>query len=163
MSDSDVQFQALDRETDATLVLFAAPSHSDRLHALTSRSLRRDRALYNSSTLKDMRRDFKTLASQRQATRTPSVSLADRISQSGSSTDGSQAGSELREEELRRALEAALGSIGAMGAIYEQREARWRDELRKLSEDRAGIEMLLRQTLGSPVPPASAAEPPLLG
>lgn len=156
-------FQALDRETDATLVLFAAPSHSGQLHALTSRSLRRDRALYNSSTLKDMRRNFKTLASQRQATRTPSVSLADRISQSGSSVDGSQASSESREEDLRRALEAALGSIGAMGAIYEQREARWRDELRKLSEDRASIEMLLRQTLGSPVPPAAPAETPLLG
>ena len=94
--------------------------------------------------------------------RTPSVSLVDRLSQSGSSVDGSQAGSESREEELKRALEAALGSIGAMGAIYEQREARWRDELRKLTEDRASIELLLRQTLGSPIPP-SVAEPPLLG
>lgn len=158
-----MQFQTLDRETDATLVVFAAPSHSGQLHALTSRSLRRDRALYSSSTLKDMRRNFKTLANQRQATRTPSVSLADRISQSGSSVDGSQGSSESREEDLRRALEAALGSIGAMGAIYEQREARWRDELRKLSEDRTSIEMLLRQTLGSPVPPVPAAEAPLLG
>ncbi|EKM58931.1 uncharacterized protein PHACADRAFT_169408 [Phanerochaete carnosa HHB-10118-sp] len=155
-------FQAVDRETDATLVLFAAPSHSEELHALTSRSLRRDKALYNSSTLKDMRHNFKTLASQRQATRTPSVSLADRISQSGS-VDGSQSGSESREEDLRRALEAALGSIGAMGAIYEQREARWRDELRKLTEDRTSIEMLLRQTLGSPVPPVPPAEAQLLG
>lgn len=109
-----------------------------------------------------MRRNFRTLANQRRATRTPSISIADRISQSGSSVNGSQAG-ESREEDLRRALEAALGSIGAMGAIYEQREARWRDELRKLSEDRASVEMLLRQTLGSPVPPVPPVDHTLLG
>lgn len=90
------------------------------------------------------------------------MSIIDRLSQSGSSTGGSQAG-ELREEELKRALEAALGSIGAMGTIYEEKEARWRDELRRLSEDRAQIEMFLRQTLGSSLPPPPAVEQTLLG
>lgn len=112
-----------------------------------------------------MRQSFKKLAQQRQATRTPNLSIIDRISQSGSSVDGSQTGSESREEELRRMLDAALGSIGAMGAIYEQREARWRDELRKINEDRAHIEYVLRQTLGNSPPPMSAvpAEQTLLG
>ena len=50
--------------------------------------------------------------------------------------------------ELRRALEAALGSLGAIGNIYDAREARWRDEMRRLSEDRERVEMLLKQALG---------------
>jgi hypothetical protein len=81
---------------------------------------------------------------------------------SGSSTDGSQTATEMREEELKRMLDAAMSSITAMGTIYEQREARWRDELRKMSEDQAHIEMLLRQAVGSPIPPPVVPEP-LLG
>ena len=52
-----------------------------------------------------------------------------------------------------------------MGAIYEEKEARWRDELRRLSEDRAHIETFLRHTLGSslPPPPAPPVEQTLLG
>lgn len=43
----------------------------------------------------------------------------------GEDSDGS---SESREENLRRALEAALGSLVALGGIYEQHEAGWIDE-----------------------------------
>ena len=65
---------------------------------------------------------------------------------STASVDGTQA--EGREGDLRQALEAALGSLGALGSIYEQREARWRDEMRRLGEDRERVEILLRQALG---------------
>jgi hypothetical protein len=54
----------------------------------------------------------------------------------------------MTEEELRRALGAALGSLTALGGIYDQREARWREEMRRISEDRERIEMLLKQALG---------------
>jgi hypothetical protein len=64
---------------------------------------------------------------------------------SGTSADGSEVSSETREEDLKRALEAALGSLGALGSIYEQREVRWREEMRRVSEDRERVELLLRQ------------------
>ncbi|OJT04399.1 hypothetical protein TRAPUB_4855 [Trametes pubescens] len=143
-------FQALDRETDATLVLLAAPSHSTKLHALTSRALRRDPALANSPALSNVRRGFSALATQRRAARKAQhMSLAERLSsRSDSSVDGSPGANSPGEMDLRRALEAALGSLGALSAIYDQREARWRDEMRKQNDDRERIELLLRQALG---------------
>ena len=65
----------------------------------------------------------------------------------GNSVDGSEP-SESREEDLRRALEAALGSLGVLGGIYEQRESRWREEMRRVSEERERVELLLQQALG---------------
>ncbi|KAF7981828.1 hypothetical protein HWV62_15347 [Athelia sp. TMB] len=141
-------FQALDRQTDATLVLMAAPSHSTKLHAITSRSLRRDTALAHSPSLSEMRSAFNKLASKRRISRANKLSLADRLmASSGSSTGGSDGSSE-REEDLRRALQAALGSLGALGNIYEQREARWKEEMRRISDDRETVEVLLKQALG---------------
>ncbi|KAI0368413.1 hypothetical protein BV20DRAFT_948189 [Pilatotrama ljubarskyi] len=147
-------FQALDRETDSTLVLLAAPSHSTKLHALTSRGLRQDPALARSPALANIRRSFSTLASQRRAARkTQRMSLVERLSShSDGSADGSPGASSPGEMDLRRALEAALGSLGALSAIYEQREARWRDEMRRQSEDRERVELLLRQALGPVLP-----------
>ncbi|KAF9817260.1 hypothetical protein IEO21_03624 [Rhodonia placenta] len=141
-------FQAVDRETDATLVLLAAPSHSTKLHALTSRSIRRDPALANSPKLSAIKSSFNSLATQRRTTRAHRVSLVQRLQLSSASSAAGSPGGEAREEDLRRALEAALGSLGEMGKIYEQREVRWRDEMRQLTEDRDRVEMLLRQTLG---------------
>ncbi|KAI8984818.1 hypothetical protein BD414DRAFT_441649 [Trametes punicea] len=143
-------FQALDRETDSTLVLLAAPSHSTKLHALTSRAIRRDPALTNSPALAALRRSFSRLAAERRAARKAQrMSLAERLSaRSDSSADGSPGATSPGEMDLRRALDAALASLGAMSAIYEQREARWRDVMRKQNEDRERIELLLRQALG---------------
>lgn len=56
--------------------------------------------------------------------------------------------SESREEDLRRALEAALGSLDALGNIYEERENRWREEMKRLNDDRSRVELLLSQTFG---------------
>ncbi|KAG6823275.1 hypothetical protein H0H92_010760 [Tricholoma furcatifolium] len=40
--------------------------------------------------------------------------------------------SKSREEDLKRALvEAALGSLASLGGIYEQREVRWHQEMRR--------------------------------
>ncbi|PCH41745.1 hypothetical protein WOLCODRAFT_137573 [Wolfiporia cocos MD-104 SS10] len=143
-------FQALDRETDATMVLLAAPSHSAKLHALTSRAVRRDPALYDSPRLAGMRAAFNQLARHRRSVRSQRVSLVERLQLSGSasSADGSPVSAESRDIDLRRALEAALGSLGEMNKIYEQREARWREEMRQLTDDRDRVQLLLRQVLG---------------
>ncbi|RPD55129.1 hypothetical protein L227DRAFT_615609 [Lentinus tigrinus ALCF2SS1-6] len=144
-------FQALDRETDATLVLLASPSHSTKLHALTSRSIRRDPALTNSTALASVKRSFSHLASQRRAARKAQrISLVERLS-SSASADGSPGGGSPGEMDLRRALETALGSLGALQSIYDQREARWREEMRRLNEDRGRVELLLTQALGTGV------------
>ncbi|CCM05730.1 uncharacterized protein FIBRA_07962 [Fibroporia radiculosa] len=113
-------FQALDRETDATLILLAAPSHSTKLHALTSRSIRRDAGLLNSPKLATIRGSFNYLAAQRRNARSLRPSLVERLQLSAASTssaDGSPGAGGLREEELRRALEVALGSLVFVGVI----------------------------------------------
>lgn len=103
--------------------------------------------------ISSLRAGFRQVASQRRASRSHRSSLADRfLLPSNTPGDGSDGSSETREEDLKRALEAALGSLGALGGIYEQREARWRDEMRRISEDRERVEFLLRQTLGERSP-----------
>ncbi|KAJ7886175.1 hypothetical protein B0H14DRAFT_2697929 [Mycena olivaceomarginata] len=139
-------FNALDRQTDATLVLLAAPSHSTKLHSLTSRSVKRNPVLSHSSAMGDVRVGFRHIALQRRATRSRQSSLADRfMGPSNLSGDGSDVS---REEDLKRALGTALGSLGALKGIYEQREARWTEEMRRISDDRERVELLLRQVLG---------------
>ena len=48
----------------------------------------------------------------------------------------------------RRALDAALASLTSLSHLYEQREARWRDEIRRQDSDREKVDLLLRQVLG---------------
>ncbi|TFK53333.1 hypothetical protein OE88DRAFT_1655450 [Heliocybe sulcata] len=151
-------FQALDRQTDTTLVLLASPPHSTKLHALTSRSIKRDPSLRHSPAMASIRTSFTHIASQRRITRSRMTSLVERLAlHSDVSADGSDVSSSSREEDLKRALEAALGSLGALGNIYEQREARWRDEMRRISDERERVELLLRQTLGSRLPNGDGA------
>ncbi|OBZ65498.1 hypothetical protein A0H81_14615 [Grifola frondosa] len=122
-------FQALDRETDATLVLLASPSHSTKLHALTSRSIRRDSSLAHSPHSRTSVPHFLILLPSDGAARSHRLSLVERY---------------LPFWLVRR----GLASLGALGKIYEQREARWHDEMQQLSEDRERVELLLRQALG---------------
>ncbi|KAF9267118.1 hypothetical protein L218DRAFT_895335 [Marasmius fiardii PR-910] len=144
-------FQALDRQTDATMVLLAAPSHSPKLHMATSRSIRRQTNVSRSSAMTTLRSGFRQIATERRSMRSRSkTSLADRfLMSSGASGDGSDS-SESREADLKRALDAALSSLGVLGNMYEQREARWLEEMRRISEDRERVELLLRQALGVP-------------
>ncbi|KAN0140838.1 hypothetical protein V8E53_001282 [Lactarius tabidus] len=112
-------FHALDRETDTILVLLAAPSHTARgkLHPVATRAAGRDTAHH------------------RRASR--SSSLLEQLSRvSSSSRDGSSSSSsDAREDDLRRTLETAIGSLHALGGLYEQREMRWVEEKRRLDED----------------------------
>ncbi|KAG6840871.1 hypothetical protein C0991_003591 [Blastosporella zonata] len=142
--------QNLDRQTDATIVVMAAPSHSTKLFSATSRSVRRQAGAATSAVaMKELRTSFGRIAAQRRNNRSHKSSLVDRfLISSTSSGNGSDGSSESREEDLKRALGAALGSLASLGGIYEQREARWHDEMRRISEDRERVEMLLRQALG---------------
>lgn len=147
-------FQALDRQTDATMVLLASPSHTTKLHALRSRSIRRQPILASSVNMNQIRSGFAHMAAQRRATRPEKSSLVDRlmISSGSSGGDGSDGSTASVEENLRRALDAALGSLGAMGEVYEQREARVLEELQRSREDRERVELLLKQVLGDKNP-----------
>ncbi|KAF8994603.1 hypothetical protein BDQ17DRAFT_1527360 [Cyathus striatus] len=144
-------FRALDRQTDATMVLLASPSHTTKLHTIRSRSIRREAFIAHSSAMREIKRSFKLTSSARRNTRTHTSSLIDRFlasagnEVSGDSSDGSD---KSREEDLKRALETALGSLGTLGSIYEQREARWAEEMRRVREERERVELLLRQVLG---------------
>ncbi|KAJ7661552.1 hypothetical protein DFH06DRAFT_988193 [Mycena polygramma] len=146
-------FNALDRQTDATLVLLAAPSHSTKLHSLTSRSIKRNMGLSHSTAMANVRTGFRHVAVQRRATRSRQSSLADRFM--GPSVAGGSDAS--REEDLKRALGTALGTLGALKGVYEQREARWADEMRRISDDRERVELLLRQVLGEDQDPPGRA------
>ena len=119
---------------------------------MTSRSIRRDPNLLRSEAFSNLRANFNRIASQRRSTRTRRFSLADHLSSTPSSAvDGSQSGDGSREEDLRRALEAALGSLGALSTLYERREARWREEMQRVAEDREHVEFLIKQALGTPL------------
>ncbi|KAJ3505281.1 hypothetical protein NLJ89_g7501 [Agrocybe chaxingu] len=151
-------FQTLDRQTDATMVLLASPSHTTKLHMLRSRSIRRQPALASSTTMKELRSNFARMAALRRTTRPQKSSLVDRLQASALSTsggDGSDGSSS--QESLRRALDAALGSLSAMGEVYEQREARVLEELQRSREDYERMELLLKQVLGDKNPLKSSA------
>jgi hypothetical protein len=129
-------------------VLLAAPSHTGKLHAVASRAIRRDLGLLDSSDMMSIRAAFAEVAARRRALR--STSLLEQLSRaSSSSRDGSpSSGSEAREEDLRRALDTAIGSLHAIGSIYEQRERRWIEEKHRLEEDQEKVQLLLKQVLG---------------
>ncbi|KAJ3565693.1 hypothetical protein NP233_g7470 [Leucocoprinus birnbaumii] len=137
-------FHALDRQTDATMVLLAAPSHETKLYSVRSRSIRRQ---HNGPDINPLKNGFKRIAAHRRKTRSnPNrSSLVDRFLTS-SSGEGSE--SETREEDLKRALEAAVNSLGAFESIFAEREARWAEEMRRISDDRERVETLLRQVIG---------------
>ncbi|KAF8120714.1 hypothetical protein EV363DRAFT_1368461 [Boletus edulis] len=148
-------FQALDCETDTTMILVAAPSHSTKLHAMTSRCVRRDQ-LIKSPAMAQIRTAFKGVASRRHATRSrmTTASILERLRSSTSiSGDGSDASSEAREDDLKRALETTLGSLETLRVIYEHRVSRWEEEMSRISDERERVELLLRQTIGVSLQP----------
>ena len=145
---SSSQFHALDRETDTTLVLLAAPSHTGKLHSVASRAVRRDSSLHESTEMANIRAAFAELNGRRRASR-PSSLLEQLSRASSSSRDGSpSSNSDAREEDLRRALDTAIGSLHALGSLYERREMRWIEEKHRLDDDKEKVQMLLKQVLG---------------
>jgi len=141
-------FHALDRETDTTLVLLAAPSHTGKLHSVASRAVRRDSSFHESTDMASIRAAFAELSARRRASR--SSSLLEQLSRaSSSSRDGSpSSSSDAREEDLRRALDTAIGSLRALGSLYEHREMRWIEEKHRLDDDKEKVQLLLKQVLG---------------
>ncbi|KAI0292596.1 hypothetical protein B0F90DRAFT_1645421 [Multifurca ochricompacta] len=140
-------FHALDRETDTTLVLLAAPSHTGKLHSIASRAIRRDTTLLRSSDMMSIRSAFTEVATRRRGSR--SSSLLEQLSRaSSSSRDGSPRSNGVGEEDLRRALDTAIGSLHALGSLYEQREMRWIEEKHRLDDDKEKVQLLLKQVLG---------------
>lgn len=139
------------------MILVASPPHTRKLYSLMSRSIRRDSSLLSGDPVSNIRRSFKHIAAQRKISRVNhGMSLVDRLglrSRSGSISVDSMGqsdigSSESREDDLKRALEAALGSLDALGNIYEERENRWREEMKRLNDDRGRVELLFTQTFG---------------
>lgn len=87
------------------------------------------------------------IAYQRRAARANQVSLFERFyAYTSGSEDGSPTvASSSREDDLRRALNAAIASLSAMKQMYGMREARWAEESKRNADERAGVEMLLGQ------------------
>ena len=137
------------------MLLLAAPSHSNTLHTLSSRSLRRSPALMLSSEISIVRSNFSKVASSRRSARLRTASLLERLrGQSGSAASTSSADgvhSQAREIELRSALEGALGSLSQLGKMYHDLQTRWQAEMLRLGEERESIQLLLQQAFGAGV------------
>jgi hypothetical protein len=128
-------------------VLLAAPSHTGKLYSVASRAIRRD-GDFDSPDMMSIRSGFAEVASRRRTSR--SASLLEQLSRASSSPrDGSpSSSSDAREEDLRRALDTAIGSLRALGSLYEQREMRWIEEKHRLDDDKEKVQLLLKQVLG---------------
>ncbi|EJD42411.1 hypothetical protein AURDEDRAFT_115051 [Auricularia subglabra TFB-10046 SS5] len=139
-------FREVDRMTDATMVLLAAPPDARHLLSLSSRAIRRGEAEHatHSPHISTMRASFARLAAQRAAARgSAGISLSDRLAQLSVAGNGGGG----NEEALRKALESALASIGMLGRMYEEREARLQNEMLRQAQDRESVEFVLRQAL----------------
>jgi hypothetical protein len=66
-------------------------------------------------------------------------------------------GTSEREEELKKALELTLGTLSVVGDIYEQREARWREEMRRVGMDKEKVALLLSSVFGVEMTPQPSA------
>lgn len=107
----------------------------------------------------NIRTAFKGIAGRRRASRAQSTSIVERLLNTPTVVgEGSDAGSESRESDLKRALETTLGSLDSLRIIYEQRVSRWEDEMTRIADERQRVELLLRQTLG-----VSLQQPPPIG
>ena len=95
-----------------------------------------------------MRTAFAEIAARRRASR--SVSLIEQLSSASSPPgDGSPSSSSVtREEDLWGSLDTVIGSLRALGSLYEQQEMRWIEEKHRLDEDKEKVQLLLRQALG---------------
>ncbi|KAJ2935892.1 hypothetical protein H1R20_g1202, partial [Candolleomyces eurysporus] len=143
-------FQKLDRQTDTTMVVLAAPPHSNKLYSIRSRSIRRAPVLRNSAAFREVRSSFKRLATQRKNIRpVKPQSLAEKLLETSSMTgDGSDGSNESRAEDLRKALDMALGSLNYLNGMYEMRENRWQEEMKRMQEDKEKASLILNQVLG---------------
>jgi hypothetical protein len=128
-------------------VLLAAPSLRQTSFGCV-RAIRREVELLDSSDIVNIHIAFAEVAARRRASR--SASLLEQVTHASSSPrDGSpSSSSDAREDDLRRTLDTAIGSLRALGSLYEQREMRWIEEKHRLDSDKEKGLLLLRQVLG---------------
>ncbi|KAN0128910.1 hypothetical protein V8E53_013283 [Lactarius tabidus] len=138
---------ALDRETNTPLMLLAAPSHTGKLHSVTSRAVRRDSSL-KSTDMKNIRSSFAGIAFRQQAAHPPSPveqPSCPRLSSCDEAPSNSNSG---REEDLRRALKTAIGGVHALWGLYERQATHLIEAKHKLDEDKEQVQLLLTQMFG---------------
>ncbi|KAI5994053.1 hypothetical protein EDC04DRAFT_2586413 [Pisolithus marmoratus] len=142
-------FQALDFETDTTTILLAAPSHSNKMHTLTSRIVRWEQ-LDKLPAMVTVHTAFKGIVSHWHAAHTWSTSLIQQLVNAGATLgEGSDGSSDAHEGELKQALETALGSLDELHAIYKQHVGRWEHEMEHIANEQDHVDLLLHQTLCS--------------
>lgn len=131
------------------MVLVANPPDSSKLHMLSSRSIRRTSVLTRSPAMHRLKAAFRGVAQHRRQTRTRKTPIIDHLlTQTNSTGEGSDGSSESRESDLRRALETALNSLDVLKNMYEQREARWNDEMARMHREKENVEFFLKQLYG---------------
>lgn len=143
-------FQSLDRQTDATMVLMAAPAHSSKLYSVRSRSIRRTPTLANSANLRAMRSNFKNVSGKRKDLRPiKALTLAEKLRESQSSSgEGSDGSSETKTEDLRSALDTAVRGLNYLNDMFAVRESKLQEELKKMQEDKERMGLVLQQLIG---------------
>ncbi|KAN0140832.1 hypothetical protein V8E53_001276 [Lactarius tabidus] len=122
-----------------------------KLHPVAMHTAGRDSSLYESTDMMmGIRSAFAELAAHHRRASCLS-SLLEQLSRvSSSSRDGSSSSSsDTREDDLRRTLDTAIGSLHALGSLYEQQEMWWTEEKHRLDEDtKEKVQLLLKQVLG---------------
>ena len=68
---------------------------------------------------------------------------------SPSSHDGSPSSCNERKDDLRRALDTAIGSLHVLVSLYGRREMRWIKEKFRLGEDKEKVQLLLNRCSAS--------------
>ncbi|KAN0140824.1 hypothetical protein V8E53_001268 [Lactarius tabidus] len=114
-------FHTLDRETDTILVLLGAPSHTawGKLHSVASCAARRDSSLYElTNVMMGIRSAFAERAAHHRRASCSSSLLEQLSPASLSSCDGSSSSSsDTHEEDFRRTLDTAIGSLHVLGGL----------------------------------------------
>ena len=135
------------------MVVLASPPHSTKLYSIRSRSIRRTAVLRNSTALREVRSGFKRLSAQRKNLRPAKHQSIEKLLENQSiSGDGSDGSNESRAEDLRKALGVALDSLNMLNGMYEMRETRWQEEMRRMQADKEKMSLILNQVLGGLAP-----------
>lgn len=162
------QFREIDRETDATMILAAAPPDQHQTHLLLSRAILR--STHYSHTAQEARSVFSEISISRRRERTEALRRArqerqrkkavdERLAQvthmayaaqqandhqgGGSGSDETSVPKTQTEADLRSALDAAVVSLQEMRRVFDDMETRHREESNRRKEESLSIEKLL--------------------
>ncbi|CAE7093719.1 unnamed protein product [Rhizoctonia solani] len=163
-------FREIDRETDATMILAAAPPDQHQTHLLLSRSILRDtnfshiaqeaRSVFSDITVARRHQRTETLRRARQE-RQRKKAVDERLSavahltlaaggdNVGSGSDETSVPTQQGEQDLRMALDAARASLQEMRRVYDEMETRHREESNRRKEESLSLEKLLTSILAS--------------